>query len=153
MRRTSIAVLAALALGACGGGGDGDKSDSAASQAPEPTTQTSTTKSSGGDPASNPRAKEIVACLKRAGLNVILNPGGAIERADYQLVVNSGGAGVLYGFSDAAAAQAGRPAVQKYEGTSQRKSQVIGDTVLAYFPPDQTLAQPKDTAKVRKCAA
>src|SRR4051794_7619179 len=147
MRRTLIATLAALALGACGGGD---------SQTPAPKTeaqtQTSTTKSA-GSPQDNPRAKEIVDCLKKAGLNVILNPGGAIESADYQLVVNSGGAGVLYGFPDAAAAQAGRPAVQKYEGTSQRKSQVIGDTVLAYFPPDQTLAQPKDTAKVRKCAA
>jgi len=152
MRRLLIATLAALALGACGGGDDDKKSDSSASQAPAPTTQTSTTKSS-GSPQDNPRAKEIDTCLKKAGLNVILNPGGAIESADYQLVVNSGGAGVLYGFPDAAAAQAGRPAVQKYEGTSQRKSQVIGDTVLAYFPPDQTLAQPKDTAKVRKCAA
>ncbi len=152
MRRTAIATLAALALGACGGGDDEKKSDSSASQAPKPTTQTSTTKSS-GSPQDNPRAKEIVDCVKKAGgINVILNPGGAIEAADYQLVFNSGGAGVLYGFSDASAAQAGRPAVQKYEGTSQRKSQVIGDTVLAYFPPDQTLAQPKDTAKVRKCA-
>jgi hypothetical protein len=152
MRRTGIAALAALALGACGVGDDDENSDTAGSESPAAKTQTSTTKSS-GSPQDNPRAKEIVACTKEAGLNVILNPGGAIESADYQLVINSGGAGVLYGFADDAAAQAGRPAVQKYEGTSQRKTQVIGDTVLAYFPADQTLAQPKDTAKVRKCAA
>lgn len=154
MRRTLILALALLALGGCGG--SDKKSDSGGSKqtsAPAETqTQTSTTKSTGGDPQKNPRAKEIVDCLKKDGLNVILNPGGAIETADYEIVINAGGAGVLYGFSDASAALAGRPAVQKYEGSSQRKTEVIGDTVLAYFPPDQTLARPKDTAKVRTCA-
>lgn len=43
--------------------------------------------------------------------------------------------------------------MQEYEGSSQRKTEAIGDTVLAHFPPGQTLAEPKDTAKVRKCAA
>lgn len=66
--------------------------------------------------------------------------------------MNSGGAGVLYGFADDSAAQAGKAKIQEYEGTSGRKTEVIGNTVLAYFPAGQTLADPKSTAKVRKCA-
>src|SRR5215217_7643698 len=113
MRKTPMAMLAAaLALAGCGGGDNDNKNDSAGSQATEPKTETGATEST-GSPQENPRAKEITACLKQSGLNVIVNPGGAIESADYQLVINSGGAGVLYGFSDAAAATAGKPAVQK----------------------------------------
>jgi ABC-type glycerol-3-phosphate transport system substrate-binding protein len=152
IRKTSLALLgtlAALALGACGS--DDDEKDSGASTADQAKTETTNTSTSSGSPQDNPRGKEITSCLKQAGLNVILNPASQFD-GEYQLVINSGGAGVLYGFSDNSAAQAARAKVQKYEGTSQRKTEVIGDTVLAYFPPDQTLAQPEDTAKVRKCA-
>jgi ABC-type glycerol-3-phosphate transport system substrate-binding protein len=151
MRRTAIAMLAALALGACGG--DDESGDSAGSTAaPETQTETTQTATTTTPAGGGPRQEEITSCLKGAGLNVIDNPGTQVD-ADYQLVVNNGGAGVLYGYADGSAAKAGKARVQEYEGTSGRKTEVIGDTVLAYFPDDQTLADPKSTAKVRKCAA
>jgi ABC-type glycerol-3-phosphate transport system substrate-binding protein len=152
MRRTAIAMLlAALALGACGGGDENDDSggSTAAQETQTQTTETTdTTTTSGGGGA---RQEEISSCLDREGLNVIENPGSQVD-AEYQLVVNSGGGGVLYGFADESAAQASKAKVQKYEGSSGRKTEVIGDTVLAYFPDDQTLANPEATDKVRKCA-
>jgi ABC-type glycerol-3-phosphate transport system substrate-binding protein len=148
MRRTAIALLAALALGACGG----DDEDDSGGSKPSPSAQTETTETTTTTTgAGGARQEEIVSCLKSAGLNVIDNPGSQVD-ADYQLVVNNGGAGVLYGFADGTAAQAGKAKVQEYEGSSGRKTEVIGDTVLAYFPADQTLADPESTAKVRRCA-
>ena len=151
MRRTLIALLAGLALGACGGDDEsGDSGDSPVAQETQTgtteTTDTTTTSAGGGA-----RREEIGSCLDREGLNVIENPGSQVD-AEYQLVVNSGGAGVLYGFADASAARSARSKVQDYEGSSGRKTEVIGDTVLAYFPADQTLADPQATAKVRRCA-
>jgi ABC-type glycerol-3-phosphate transport system substrate-binding protein len=151
MRRPVIALLAALALVACGGDDDenGSGGSTAAQETQTQTTETTdTTTTSGGGGA---RREEISSCLDREGLNVIENPGSQVD-ADYQLVVNSGGAGVLYGFADESAARAAKAKVQKYEGTSGRRTEVIGDTVLAYFPDDQTLADPEATAKVRQCA-
>jgi hypothetical protein len=142
-----MAVLAALVLGACGG----DEDDSGGSKASQPTQTEKTETTTPATSAGGARQEEISSCLERAGLNVIQNPGSQVD-ADYQLVVNNGGAGVLYGFADDAAARAGRAKVQKYEGTSGRETEVFGETVLAYFPDDQTLADPESTAKVRRCA-
>jgi ABC-type glycerol-3-phosphate transport system substrate-binding protein len=140
---TVLALLAALALGACG---SDDKKDSGGSSTADQPAKTQTTASGGS------RKQEIVSCLKKAGLNVIVNPGSQVD-AEYQLVINSGGAGILYGYADNSAAQSNKAKVQKYEGTSQRKSEVIRETVYAYFPAGQTLAQPEKSAQVRKCAA
>jgi ABC-type glycerol-3-phosphate transport system substrate-binding protein len=143
----TLALLAALALGACGG--DDSKDSGGASTADQPAkTQTQTQSTAGG----GSRKAEIVSCLKKAGLNVIVNPGSTVD-ADYQLVINGGGGGVLYGYADSASAQANKAKVQKYEGSSQRKTEVIQETVYAYFPAGQTLAEPEKSAKVRKCAA
>jgi ABC-type glycerol-3-phosphate transport system substrate-binding protein len=139
----ALALPAALALGACG---SDDKNDSGGSSAADQPAKTQTTAGGGS------RKAEIVSCLKKAGLNVIVNPGSQVD-ADYQRVINSGGAGVLYGYADNAAAQSNKAKVQKYEGTSQRKTEVIKETVYAFFPPGQTLAEPAKSAKVRKCAA
>lgn len=160
MRRTLPAILATLALAACGGGDDEKKSDTGGSGLSEtPKTETSTsdttttgTSTSAGSPEDNPRAKEITACVKKAGLNVITNPATQVN-GDYQLVINGGAAGVLYGFANDAAAVAGKSKVQQEEGSAGRKTEVIHDTVLAYFPAGQTLAEPEKTDKVRKCAA
>jgi ABC-type glycerol-3-phosphate transport system substrate-binding protein len=121
MRRTLIALLAALALGACGGDDEsGDSGDPPVAQETQTgttdTTDTTTTSAGGGV-----RRVEISSCLDREGLNVIENPGSQVD-AVYQLVVNSGGAGVLYGFADESAARSARS------------------------------TDPQATAKVRRCA-
>src|SRR3954468_7916193 len=145
MRQALIATLAALALGACGGGDDSTTAQKPETDtSPSPSTSTSPTPSA---PESNPRAKAITSCLKRAGLFAINNPATQVG-GDYELVVNGGAAGVLYGFADSTAAQSGKAKVQTEEGSAGRKTEVIGDTVLAYFAPDQALAEPEKTAKL-----
>jgi hypothetical protein len=157
---TLLALLAALALGACGG--DDEKDSAASTTTQETTTQDTTTETtaetgttdtgaSAGDPAKNPRAKALTSCLEGKGFNVILNGGGEVD-ASYELVIDAGSGGVLYGFADEAAASAAKGKVLEQEASAGRDVEVRGDTVFAFFKPDQTLADPKKYAKVRACA-
>jgi ABC-type glycerol-3-phosphate transport system substrate-binding protein len=142
-RTLALALIAASLLAGCGGGDD-DKSSGG--KAKPPTTPTATTGTG------SQSAKAITSCLKGKGLNVIVNPGSVVD-ADYQLVINSGGAGVLYGFADESAAKSARGKVLKYEGSSDRKVEVIGRTAYAVYPPGHTFGQPDKSKQVRACAA
>src|SRR4051812_8876499 len=94
-RTLALTLIAASLLAGCGGD-DGNKSSGG--KAKPQTTPTATTGTG------SQSAKAITSCLKGKGLNVIVNAGGVVD-ADYQLVINSGGAGVLYGFADESAAK------------------------------------------------
>jgi ABC-type glycerol-3-phosphate transport system substrate-binding protein len=144
MSRTLVLTLiAALLLAGCGGD---DDNKSSGGKAKPPTTPTATTG------RGSQSAKAITSCLKGKRLNVIVNPGTVVN-ADYQLVINSGGAGVLYGFADEDAAKSAKGKVLKYEGPSDRDVVVIGKTVYAFYPPGHTFGQPDKSKQVRACAA
>ena len=154
-------LLFPFALAACGDDEE-DSGDSARKeqQAPATTTETTTTETtpttggtetSADDPASNPAAKELVACLKDQKFTVFTNAGTQVE-ADYQLVIDAGSGGVLYGFAEAAAAKSAKGKVDENEKSAGRQSEVIGDTVFAFFPSSHSLAKPVKYKKVRTCA-
>lgn len=84
---------------------------------------------------------------------MITNGGGQVPGAKYELVIDAGTGGVLYGFASDAKAAASEGKVLKEEGSAGRKVQVLGDTVFAYFAEGQSLAAPEKYDKVRKCAA
>src|SRR3954454_7872146 len=144
-RTLALTLIAASLLVGCGGDDNNDKSSGG--QAKPPTTPTATTGTG------SQSAKAITSCLKGKGLNVIVNPGTVVKGADYQLVINSGGAGVLYGFADEGAAKSAKGKVLKYEGPSDRDVEVIGKTVYAFYPPGHTFGQPDKSKQVRACAA
>jgi hypothetical protein len=143
-----LPILIALALGACG---SDDNEDSGKSADPGKTKTQTRGAASGGGAQDNPPGQEITSCLGKAGLNVIVSSGSVVD-ADYRLVVNSGGAGVLYGFADNAKAAAAKGKVDEYEGSSGRTVEVVGDTLFAYFPAGQTLAESEKSDQVRNCA-
>jgi ABC-type glycerol-3-phosphate transport system substrate-binding protein len=143
-RTLALVLVAAAMLAACGGDDENDKSSGGKSK--PPTTPTATTGTG------SQSAKAITSCLKGNRLNVIVNPGTVVD-ADYQLVINSGGAGVLYGFADEGAAKSAKGKVLKYEGSSDRDVEVMGKTVYAFYPPGHTFGQPDKSKQVRACAA
>jgi ABC-type glycerol-3-phosphate transport system substrate-binding protein len=152
-----LAMLAALAFGACGGDDEDDSGGSAETQetkAQGTTTDTETTDTgaSTGAAADNPRAEALTSCLEREGFNVIVNPGSQVD-ADYQLVIDAGSGGVLYGYADEAAASSAKGKVENEEGSAGRDVEVLGDAVFAFFPAGQTLAEPEKYEKVRACAS
>ena len=152
-----LALLAAMALGACGGDDENGSGGATRAQGTATATETGTTETTGtagqaANSRSNPRGKELTPGLRGKGLTAFVNPGGQAD-ADFQLVVNAGGGGVLYAYADEAAARAAKAKVDRYEGSSGRDVEVIGDTVFAFFPPDQRLAQPDKQKKTRECAS
>ena len=163
-RRTSLALLLtipALALASCGGDDEKKKDSGGSDKSKAPaTTQTQTQADtatqpdtavnggSGGGP--DARAKQITACFKGKGSSVIKNPATQVGGA-YQLVVGAGSGGIVYGYKSAAAAQKAKGRVLKEEGSAQRKVDVIGDTVIAYFPADNSLATPGAEKTLRGC--
>lgn len=148
-----VSLSAALALGACGGD-DEKKSDSPPSSAKpaksSPSADTPTAPSSAGGGVDSPRVKQLDACFRKKKSVVVINPASQFN-GDYQLVVGGGTVGIVYGFKDAAAANAAKPKILKYEGSSQRKVEVIGNNVIAYFPPGNTLAKPGAVQTLRGC--
>jgi hypothetical protein len=153
------ALVAVLALGACGGGDDEKKSDSSASDSSAKTTATPDTGTitvRGSNPPKlpagldSPRIRKLDACFRQKKSVVVVNPASQFN-GEYQLVVGGGTVGVVYGFKDAAAANAAKPKILKYEGGSQRKVEVIGSDVIAYFRPGDTLAKPGAVQTLRGC--
>ena len=140
--KSPIALLAIVAaLGIAGCGGDDDEATSSTST----TTSTGTSGASGatgaeGDDsadaglAGNPkdRTQEIEVCLDDKGHTVIKNTGGE-GNADFQLVVDSGGGGIVYVFADDQKAADGVKAITGYEEPSGRTIEQLGDTVIAYM--------------------
>lgn len=152
-------AIPALALASCGGDeekkdpGGSKKSKAPATQAQtQPDTRTQTDTAVNGASAGSPdaRAKQISACFKGKGSSVIKNPAIQVGGA-YQLVVGAGSGGIVYGYKNAAAAAKAKGRVLKEEGSAQRKVDVIGDTVIAYFPADNSLATPGAEKTLRGC--
>ncbi len=148
-----VLIAAALAVGACGGDDEetGDTATQPKPAKPQTTPETTETSASTGDPKSNPRAKEIVSCLKGKGFNVIVNPGTPVG-GRYHLVIDSGSGGIFYGFADEAAAKAAKGKVDKDQGSAGRKTEVIGDVTYSTFPKGDEFAAPEKTPKARACA-
>ena len=154
-RRITLALLAttvALALASCGGDDDesADTTPESAQTQTTPTTETGST-GSAGDPKNNPRAKEIVACLREKGMFTIVNPGGTVG-ADYHLVIDNGTGGIIYGFEDEAAAKAAKGKVDRDQGSAGRETEVIGDVTYSTFPKGDEFAAPEKTPKAKACA-
>ncbi len=151
------AGLTALTLAACGG----DDETTTSSVTTSSTTSTVPTGATGADDsaatatAPGGSAKdvtaEITSCLEDAGHSVIENPG-SIADSQYFLVVNAGGIGVITVFDDSADAEAGLEAVDKDQKSTGRVSEVAGQTVISYFPSDQSLApSPEELADLEEC--
>lgn len=156
-----LTLLAAFALVSCGGdkekksSGGSDKSRAPATQTQTEAatrTETRTDTAVNGARAGSPdaRAKQITSCLEGKGGDVIKNPATQVG-GKYQLVVDAGSGGIVYGFKDARAAARAKGRVLKEEGSAQRKIDVIGDTVIANFPPDNSLAKPGADRTLRGC--
>ena len=134
-----VATLAALSIAGCGGNDDETTSSTSTTSSAGATGASGATGAEGdnsadaglaGDPKE--RTQEIESCLEDAGHTPILNTGGE-GNADFQLVVDAGAGGIVYVFSDDQKAADGVPAITKYEGSSGRDVEQLGDTVIAYM--------------------
>jgi hypothetical protein len=123
-------LLAAIALPACGDDDEEQPAQETRPQtAPPPTTPTEPTPAPAGE--AGPRVKEIVSCLEGAGKSVIDNPGGSSDE-ERKLVVDAGFGGIVYVYSDEAAARQGKAKVDVEEKDTDREIEVVGDSVIAY---------------------
>ena len=147
-----LVTAAALTLGSCGGGDEtAEDNPTSAQTQTTPTTETADTATSSGEPKNNPRAKEIIACLRQKDMFTIVNPGTSVG-AEYHLVIDNGTGGIIYGFKDEATAKASKGKVDKDQGSAGRKTEVIGDVTYSTFPKGDEFAAPEKTPKARACA-
>ncbi len=153
----SLALLM-FGLAACGGDDETTTSSAATtsttSTVPTGATGAEDTAATGSAPGGSAKdvTAEVTGCLEDAGHSVIENPG-SIADAKYFLVVNAGGIGVITVFDDPADAEDGLAAVDRDQKSAGRVSEVAGQTVISYFPSDQSLApSPEDLADLVQCA-
>lgn len=135
IRLASILAVLVLAFAGCGGDDEETTTSSPATTTTGATGATGATGDAGdaglaGDPKA--RTDEIETCLQDGGHNTIRNDGGIVD-ADYQLVVDNGAGGIVYVYSDDAAASKGVPKVEDYERGAGRDVHQLGQVVIAYM--------------------